>query len=440
MPDYYNPLKSYPYSKNRLLIIDWASLSYHQLFALVSKKKTTTYFDISTPEDELYAWRTGMVSKLIKYVRLFNPRDILLTLEGNNVWRNDYVKDYYNNNCTVFYDSSGYYVKFDNFLYKFYKKEGEIDFQKCDPIVDQSLLTGKQKKITELPERIQKLFWDNVLPRYKGQRAKAFWPFMVDKKEWKDYKEEFTQKVSKVFRSHVIGRKDCEGDDIIYVGSRYWKDKYDSIILVSGDGDMKQLLDQPNLKLYNHRADEFTECTRPKDMLEIKVLSGDSSDNINGMALPNKKTQLGEKGATKLYESIGNCLQKAQSEGWDNQYNRNKKLIDLSFIPTHIQRLLCKQFDDSKPSLGDEKSLYELAVTEKMEDEINNLKQLGFYAVHALESVENNPNIFDPSIFNNDGGEENSVMKTERTFEKLGGVFDDPLAEPQPESEMLDNM
>jgi len=433
MSPYNNQLDSYPPSKNRLLVIDWASLSYHQLFALSSKSRKTSYFEMDTPEKELYAWNTNMVSRLLKYIQIFNPKDIVLTLEGNDVWRNDFCKEYYEKHCTVYYDKTGYYVRFDNFLYHFFKDGDKIGHKKLDVVKDLDGIPEKSKKLKDLPDRIQKILWDTVLPKYKGQRAKqTYWPFLTPKSTWKKYKESFTQNISKAFRVHVIGQNDAEGDDVIYVAVNYWKKKYDSIILITGDSDMHQLLTQDNLEILDHKKGEMVECPYPKDVLEIKVLSGDKSDNINGMALPNKKTQLGAAGARKLFETEGNIYQKAIDEDWGHQYIRNQKMIDLTNIPTHIQRELCKQLDESKPVFGSLIESRSINVTEKIYKEIEKTKNLGYYALNSLKAVEENPELFDESLFTNKEEEDTiDTVAPVRKFEDVGKVFDDPLSEEE---------
>ena len=122
-----------PFSDNRLLIVDWASLSYHQMFALISKNNTNSYFELDSPESELYAWKTNMVDKFLGIIKKFNPKDTIIALEGNKPWRTEYCKTYYEENTKVCYDENGYYVRFDNLLYKFFKDgEGQIEFKKMD--------------------------------------------------------------------------------------------------------------------------------------------------------------------------------------------------------------------------------------------------------------------------------------------------------------------
>jgi len=425
-----------PNSDNRLLIIDWASLSYHQLFALVSKNNVSDYFEIDTPEGELHAWKSKMVGKLLDMIKCFNPRDVILTLEGTKPWRTNYCKEYYEKYAKIFYDKSGYYLKFDNFLYKFAKDEdGKIEFKKLDIIKDMTLVPDKDKKLTELPEKIQTLFWDTVLPKYKGTRSNQYWPFHITKKEWKNFKEKFAKQLIGVFRTHVIGLDIAEGDDVIYVATEYWGKKYDSVVIATCDSDMNQVLksnvEDPDqkIKIYNHKLDELVVCDDPKTYLELKVLAGDKSDNINGMALPNKKLQLGAAGAAKLYESVGNCFQQAENEGWDNQYLRNKKLIDLSNIPTHIQRELCAILDTSDPEMTDISNLYQLGINERVEQELLAMKTKGFFVLNSKQRIEDNPDIFKKDLVTKEVTSNKFTFKKQRDFDNIDSEIDDPLSE-----------
>ena len=445
----YDPLSSFPYSDNRLVIIDWASLSYHQWHAINTKINNSSMFDDDgldgnglfsdgrTSQAEISIWRTSMLSKVLKYVKLFNPIDMVLALEGTNVWRNGVVKEYYENNCRVHYDTSAYYIRYDNFLYKVTKKGDQIHAAKLDIVTDAAVLDNPSKLLGEMPSRVKDMLWNAYLPNgttpllpvYKGKRQKQVWDFVTDKKYWREYKDEFAHEIANLFRSKPIRMLDAEGDDIIYVTCNYYKDKYDSIILITGDSDMNQLLTIPNLKIYNHRLDQMIVCSNPEDYLELKILQGDTSDNINGMALPGKKNQLGEKGAEKIFESTSNIYQKAVSEGWENQYRRNQTLIDLSYIPTRIQRTICEMLDSSEPELCELEELYSASFTKKKVEEMVNLKNLGIYLMLNKEYVTENPDIFNPEIFIKAEKDASAAATApKRVFGNLSGVFDDPLS------------
>lgn len=425
-------LENIPVSNNRLLIVDWASLSYHQLHALNSKVKSSQVVDFETPEDELRVWRSGMLSKMLRYIKLFNPKDIVLSKEGGKIWRSDYVKEWYSENASVAYDNTGYYLRYDNFLYKFFKNSsGQIESEKLDVVKDIELVPDNAKLLKEMPERIQSMCWEEVLPKYKGQRSKQEWPFLIPRNEWRDYKEIFADELGKVFRAHVIGHPEAEGDDIIYVAMNHWKEKYDSIVLITRDSDLNQLKVLDKLMIFNHQKEEFVECQNPKTFCEVKILAGDKSDNINGMALPGKKLQLGEKTATKLFESTGNIYAKSQHEGWDAQYLRNQKLIDLNYIPTHVQREIVESLDNSKPEICAVEDIYEMGYTEKMVQDVVTMKNVGYYALNTKEYIDKYPDLFNTDLLKVEKSREeqqySNAKESKRKFDDYSNVFEVPL-------------
>jgi hypothetical protein len=147
------------------------------------------------------------------------------------------------------------------------------------------------------------------------------------------------------------------------------------------------------------------------------------------MALPNKKLQLGTAGAAKLYESVGNCFQQAENEGWDNQYLRNKKLIDLSNIPTHIQRELCAILDTSDPEMTDISNLYQLGINERVEQELLAMKTKGFFVLNSKQRIEDNPDIFKKDLVTKEVTSNKFTFKKQRDFDNIDSEIDDPLSE-----------
>lgn len=429
----YNPLKTYPFSANRLMIVDWASLAYHQMHSLKSEKRTTE-LNLETSEDEIAVWNNHMLNKMLKYIKLFNPKDIVCALEGKNVWRFDYVREYYDDNTLVYFDSSAYYVRFDNCLYKVFKDGNEYKFHPMDIISDSNIYSLKYRKLNELPEATQNIIWSlylpngsPMLPKYKGTRGDE-WEFKTPKSIWKEHKENFAVELGKLYRAKCIRVEGAEGDDVAYVASQYLKSKYDSIIVITKDSDFNQLLDDSKLKIYNHYTDNMTECLSPVDYIEMKILSGDSSDNINGIALPNKKKKVGKGTAKTLYEGTTDVYTKAKDEGWDNQYIRNQKLINFKYIPTHIQRSICETIDSTVSEFEGTEILSPLYINDKIIQRINKLKDFGYYTLLDSDYVNENPDIFNPVVEETEEElEYKEAIKPKRIFHDMNGVFDDPL-------------
>lgn len=387
----YNPLKFYKSSKNRLLEIDWSSVAYHQWFGMVSKKNTSR-FDIITSDDEIRSWKNLMIGRMIRYVRLFNPKDIILSLEGNGIiWRKTEYAKYYRDNTNIYYDSLGFYVQFDNFVYRITKDpDGNFIDQKLDPLKP---IPGKLidfDKLSSIAKEAVKL----VIPEYKGTRKKQKWEFLTHKSDWVKIRDSFIYDVAKIFRSKVVGHPLAEGDDILYVSTKYYEGKYDDIVLITGDSDFNQLLDQKNFVILNHRKDTIVDCVDPRRYLEVKILSGDNSDNINGIALPGKKQQLGEPKAEALIESVGNVYAAAKKDGWDNQYLRNRKLIDMSCMPLDIHNEIRDSIATMKSDLGAWEDIYAIGITPKQIAEITSMRDIGYYALCTNGEIDKNPNIF----------------------------------------------
>ena len=387
----YNQLKYYKTSKNRLLEVDWSSVAYHQWHSMVSKKNAGR-FEIITSEDEIRVWKNLMVGKMMRYIRLFNPKDIVFSLEGSGViWRKTEYAKYYSTKTKIYYDSTGFYVKFDNFVYLVSKStDGTFIKTKLDPMKP---IPGKEIEYSKLSITAKEALRD-VIPEYKGTRKKQPWKFITPKAEWVKIREEFVYDVAKIFRAKVVGHPLAEGDDILYVSTKFNETRYSDIVMVTGDSDFMQLLDQPNFVIFDHRKEQIVECVDPKKYLEVKILSGDDSDNINGIALPGKKVQLSVDKATVMVESIGSAYAQAKADGWDDQYLRNRKLIDMSSIPLDIHNEIRDTLSNATSDLAEWEAIYQIGLTDKLISEITAMREIGYYALCTNDEIDKNPNIF----------------------------------------------
>lgn len=124
-------------------------------------------------------------------------------------------------------------------------------------------------------------------------------------------------------RNYLID--DQEADDLIYAFCKVVPDK---TVVVSSDGDFKQLLYMFNhITLYNPLAKSNNVMTEiDHDPVEIKCLTGEKADNISGYV------QIGPVRAENIIKSIDKRLDLMKLYGRDI-YIRNRKLIDLSISP-----------------------------------------------------------------------------------------------------------
>ena len=103
-----------------------------------------------------------------------------------------------------------------------------------------------------------------------------------------------------------------------------------------------QLLDD-NTFIYNLRGLDLRTKSKGKDIdLELKIITGDKSDNITSI-FNNKKT------IKSIMNLINNkdMLQELfnSNEEIHKLYNRNKLLIDFNMIPNEIKMNICNLID-----------------------------------------------------------------------------------------------
>src|SRR5580765_103131 len=120
------------------------------------------------------------------------------------------------------------------------------------------------------------------------------------------------RQVIETLRIPIIEAPGFEADDIVATLATQARDQGDEVLIVTGDRDAYQLVEDPHVRvLYNRRGvsdyalydeagiEERTGVT-PRQYLEYAALRGDPSDNLPGVP------GVGEKTAAKLVSGYGN--------------------------------------------------------------------------------------------------------------------------------------
>ena len=134
----------------------------------------------------------------------------------------------------------------------------------------------------------------------------------------------------------IIEKETYEADDILGTLSKKAERKGIDVVIVSGDRDTFQLASNrvtiriPHTKVGKTEVDYFDEKAiiekygiKPKQLIEVKGLMGDTSDNIPGVSGIGEKTALE---LVKNYKSIDN-LYKTIEEGKDNLKPKTKEKL-----------------------------------------------------------------------------------------------------------------
>jgi 5'-3' exonuclease len=175
--------------------------------------------------------------------------------------------------------------------------------------------------------------WRNELfPKYKATRTQE--GFMGGPFFKMVYEEDlFVKGGAKALLKHPR----LEADDCIAISVKHLLNKYPecSIYIITSDRDYLQL-NAPNVKLYNlafkNIAESKSSTGNAKNDLEIKIIMGDTSDNI-----PSVFPKCGPKTAQKCIEDPGFFKKKmSENAAYYTQYELNKKLVDFNCIPEEL--------------------------------------------------------------------------------------------------------
>ena len=159
----------------------------------------------------------------------------------------------------------------------------------------------------------------------------------------------------------VIELETAEADDIIAtlvkrtqneVGPNHKK----KILILSGDKDFIQL-HGPNVKQYNPVLNKFVgKGEDPVIYIKEHILKGDRSDGIPNVLSDDNVFIEGRRQrplSKKKIESWVNEVFMTFTEEEQNNYNRNRKLIDLSCIPPELEEKIINEFIDAKVASRD---------------------------------------------------------------------------------------
>jgi len=168
-----------------------------------------------------------------------------------------------------------------------------------------------------------------LFPKYKSNRDQV--GFMGGPFFKMAYEEELFQKGG---AQAILKHPKLEADDCIALSVKHLVNKYPDcqIYIITSDRDYLQLASS-NVHLFNLAFKNIAEkSSSAKDDLEIKIIMGDTSDNI-----PAVFPKCGLKTAQKCIEDPEFFKKKmAGNPDYYAQYELNKKLVDFNEIPEQL--------------------------------------------------------------------------------------------------------
>jgi len=197
-------------------------------------------------------------------------------------------------------------------------------------------------------------YWrKEVMHEYKANRKKAKEKSTIDWSEVYTWMDNIILDLQTLFPFPVLVVDSCEADDIIAVLCQKYHSRETNLI-ISNDQDLLQLQRYQGVKQYSPMKKSFISSNNTIKELGEKVLRGDSGDGVPSIKCDNdhfvkeEKTRAKpmKKAEVELWSSLsGLALMEALPKEYHKNYIRNKKLIDLSYIPQHLVDKILEDYD-----------------------------------------------------------------------------------------------
>lgn len=365
----------------RRMVVDWSVLMH-----LNWHKMRSPNFEARTGL-EVAEFARNIAGHALYLVERMQPDELVLALDAPTNWRSGVYARYYEHHVGYFqfrekpglwvvqFDRKTYLVKYRSDMDKWeFQKLNKADTEACD-LADPLQWRRWSPCPVELPEEPDEpgeiVRWvqdspdwqhlEPLVPKYKGNRSTSKWDYETTRAEFKALGANLGANLSSTLGGHAVRVELAEGDDVCAVYVQTCPPE-DEVVLVSVDTDLHQLLiNRPGLRIFDPKAHKWVEKSPERAAFELvhKILKGDTSDNIAGVALRAAAQTLGEKTAEKLIadnggpELVWGYLQDQTDEEGKvvragaaeaASLDRNMELVSLSFLPAEIEHRILDAF------------------------------------------------------------------------------------------------
>lgn len=149
----------------------------------------------------------------------------------------------------------------------------------------------------------------------------------------------------------VIDVYGAEADDVIGVlATKYGMTE--KVMILSSDKDFVQLQVNPNVKQYSPTLKKFITAQDPSAQLNELIIRGDSGDGIPNVLSADNCLVEGVRQKPITAKAMEMILEKARGSMGDlaRNWDRNRQLIDLQFIPENISKNILDTYTETKPA------------------------------------------------------------------------------------------
>jgi len=221
----------------------------------------------------------------------------------------------------------------------------------------------------------------SYFPQYKANRRKGRDESTFDWNEAFRIMHKIKDEIRENFPYKVIHLEGCEADDVIATLTEHTQEfgNYEDVMIVSSDGDFKQLQKYDNVKQYSPMLKKFVVDDNPRLNLLDKILKGDTGDGIpNVLSDDNvfveglRQTPLSKKKKDAIIEDLADA-DLLYAASWYRNYCRNSKLIDLTHTPKDLKQKIINSYNDDP--IGDKTKVFPYLVANRMKQLIESVQE-----------------------------------------------------------------
>ena len=199
-----------------------------------------------------------------------------------------------------------------------------------------------------------------AFPQYKANRRKN-----REKSDF-DWNEAFRilnmmrEEIKENFPYKVIHIEGCEADDVIgtLVHNTTEFGQYENVMIISADKDFAQLQRFDNVAQFSPLTKKFVKEEHPRRFLLEHIIKGDTGDGVPNILSNDdvfveglRQTPVSKKKMEAIIEDL-NDGELLYAASWYRNYQRNQRLIDLTFTPDHLKQMILDSYEKDPVGKG----------------------------------------------------------------------------------------
>jgi hypothetical protein len=320
--------------KQVVVVFDWSLVT----FALWSRMGSPSYE--GKTDVELIEFARNVAESMWYYTNRFPEAEYIIAMDApsKKYWRVPYLEEYYkktvelyqdeeSNTWVMMYNKAYYFIKYSEISGSWFQvklKVKELDRVMCT----HTRYTG------DVPDYLQEFF-----PRYK--KRVSSWTYETSYADFKKAVVGLAKNMAGTIQGKWVMVDKAEADDIAYAVSELYPSR--TLVYVTNDADWRQIGASHMFANFIDpiKRQNFVELdrTQAKYDLWVKIIMGDKSDTIPGIALHGKSGLVGKSRAESIVQTVG----LAAIGDWLKKnaeiptLNRNLKLIVLKNTPKEIK-------------------------------------------------------------------------------------------------------